>query len=158
MKKIISLIRLAILVNLHMVGRFFIWLGSLVGLKPRSGYERFKENYMGEGIIPITPEERDLLPAFSGCIHCSLCALACPNVDALREAGIMIAPYQLAVTFSRSIPDFLYARDFLKDWTHCDECPGCVDVCPTNVPLPRIVAYIERLQREEKKIRDSNAV
>ncbi len=153
LKRLHALFDLAIRFNLHLLGRLFDRLARLAGVKPRDGYARFRRNYLEDGLLEITPEERDRLPEFSRCIHCGLCGTACPNLERLDQSRLLSDPHLLAVAFSRSIPDFLYARDFMEQWQGCGDCAECLNVCPTQVPLWDIARYIDRLLQAEQELK-----
>jgi len=94
-----------------------------------------------EGYLPLTAEERADFPAFTRCISCGLCALACP---ALRDApaAAWVEAWTFVVGPSRLLERARLAAAALEP---CARCSACAAVCPAGVPIPRLAAMIERL-------------
>ncbi len=94
-----------------------------------------------EGYLPLSAAERADFPAFTRCISCGLCALACP---AIRDAPA--AAWDEAWTFVVGASRLLErARVAAASLEPCARCAACAAVCPTGVPIPRLAAMIERL-------------
>ncbi|HEX7051124.1 MAG TPA: hypothetical protein VF188_13030 [Longimicrobiales bacterium] len=104
--------------------------------------DRFLNAVVPEGTVPLTADERAEFPDFMTCVHCGLCALACP---ALRDApaDAWAEPWTFVVGPSRSI----HQPDLLGAPPPCTRCGACALVCPTGVPIPRLAAMAERLAR-----------
>ncbi len=94
-----------------------------------------------EGYLPLSAEERADFPAFTRCISCGFCALACP---AIREApaAAWAEAWSFVVGSSRLLERARLAAASLEP---CARCAACAAVCPTGVPIPRLAAMIERL-------------
>jgi succinate dehydrogenase/fumarate reductase-like Fe-S protein len=100
-----------------------------------TGLERFLANYAGEGLVPTRPEDRALGEEASACIACGLCEPACDlarAVPALRAMGLHAA-FRL---YGRSSAELPLARAALEA---CAACSACEGVCPTGVPIARVV-------------------
>jgi heterodisulfide reductase subunit C len=100
-----------------------------------TGAERFRSNYVSEGLAPTGPEDRDTAEAAARCISCGLCELGCElagAAPAVRALGVHAA-FRL---YSRNLAELPLAKDALE---RCAECDGCDALCPTGVPISRIV-------------------
>lgn len=103
--------------------------------------ERFRAQVEPEGYLPLAPEERADFPAFMRCIHCGLCALACP---ALRSApaSAWAETWTFVAGPSRSLDRAPLAAAAAEP---CARCAVCTVICPTGVPIDRLAAMVERL-------------
>ncbi len=103
-----------------------------------SGLDRFEAAYFGEGLVPTLPAERALREEAAACIACGLCESACElpgAAPAIRALGLPAA-FRL---YSRSSAMLPRAREALEA---CAGCAGCEALCPTGVPVSRIVAAL----------------
>jgi ferredoxin len=102
---------------------------------------RFRAAIAPEGFVPLAPAQRDSFPLFMNCVHCGLCALACPE---LRQQPM--SAWQDAWTFvsgaSRSIDR---APLVAAQLSPCTACADCAAVCPTGVPIPQLAAMMKSL-------------
>ena len=102
---------------------------------------RFNAAIAPEGFVPLTPAQRAAFPAFMNCVHCGLCALACPE---LRDQPM--SAWADAWTFaggaSRSIDR---APLVAAQLSPCTSCGDCAAVCPTGVPIPLMATVIRQL-------------
>jgi Fe-S oxidoreductase len=109
-----------------------------------SGRERFLASYAPEGLVPTRVEDQRIGEEASACIACGLCETACelaPEVPAIRALGLHAA-FRL---YSKSSVELPWAAAALDA---CTGCAGCDSVCPTGVPISRVVASLrERLPR-----------
>ena len=106
--------------------------------QPGSGLERFEAAYVSEGLVPTRPEDREVGEAASACISCGLCETGCALAGAspqLRALGIHAA-FRL---YSRNPAELPLARDALLA---CAGCEGCDALCPTGVPISRVLAHL----------------
>ncbi len=100
--------------------------------------ERFRAAYVAEGLVPTRPEDRAVGEAASACIACGLCETGCALEDAprtVRALGLHAA-FRL---YSRSAVDLPLATEALAA---CASCEGCDALCPTGVPISRVVAHL----------------
>ncbi len=103
-----------------------------------TGLERFSAAYVSEGLVPTRTEDRAAGEAAAGCISCGLCELGCDLARAtpqVRALGLHAA-FRL---YSRSSAELPLARDALAA---CAGCAGCDALCPTGVPISRLVAHL----------------
>jgi heterodisulfide reductase subunit C len=103
-----------------------------------TGLERFSAAYVGEGLVPTRPEDRAAGEAAAACIACGLCEAGCALAGAspeIRALGLHAA-FRL---YSRSTTLLPLAREALDA---CGACQGCEALCPTGVPISRIVAHL----------------
>ena len=109
-----------------------------------SGAERFLANYAPEGLVPTQLEDQRIGEEASACIACGLCETACelsPAVPAIRALGLHAA-FRL---YSKSSVELPWAAAALDA---CAACTGCDPLCPTGVPISRIITSLrERLAR-----------
>jgi heterodisulfide reductase subunit C len=106
-----------------------------------TGLERFRASYVAEGLVPTRPEDRAAGEAAAGCISCGLCEAGCPlaaATPAVRALGLHAA-FRL---YSRNLADLPLAAGALEA---CAGCAGCDALCPTGVPISRVVAHLRTL-------------
>jgi succinate dehydrogenase/fumarate reductase-like Fe-S protein len=140
------------------VGRTMAWLnlayrfGTHVMLRmPRralgrgSDAQRFRDAVLPEGYVPLEPAERALMPAAMQCVHCGLCALACPGL-ASAPASAWDEAWTFVAGPSRSIDR---ARLVADGPLHCASCDACARACPTDVPIAQIAAMLTRLAGQQ---------
>ncbi len=105
-----------------------------------SGLERFLANYASEGNVPTRPEDRAAAEAAQACISCGLCDLGCDlagSIPSIRALGLP-AVFRL---YSRSTAELPHAAEALRA---CAACGRCDPLCPTGVPITRIVQHLLR--------------
>jgi ferredoxin len=106
-----------------------------------TGLERFLASYAPEGLVPTRPEDRLVGEEASACIACGLCELGCElggAVPAVRSLGLEAA-FRL---YSRSAAELPWALDALQACAACAGSGGCDALCPTGVPIGRIVRHL----------------
>jgi heterodisulfide reductase subunit C len=103
-----------------------------------TGLERFSAAYVAEGLVPTRVEDRAVGEAASACISCGLCEAGCELAGAspeVRALGLHAA-FRL---YARSSTELPLAREALAA---CAACAGCDALCPTGVPISRVVAHL----------------
>lgn len=121
-------------------------LRRLFSADDRTGKQRFLDNYAAEGLVPMTPEDRDVLHGAARCIHCGLCDaydLALSAIPRTAYDGASLLP----IAYSRATPDLPRARAALSQLRE-DQLIRAEAVCPTRVPLRSLVRYLQRKLRE----------
>lgn len=108
-----------------------------------SGAARFAANYESEGLARTRPEDRAVGEAASACIGCGLCETGCELAAsaAVRSLGLHAA-FRL---YSRSSVELRHALEPLQA---CAACAGCEALCPTGVPIARVVERLLERARE----------
>jgi heterodisulfide reductase subunit C len=110
---------------------------------PGTGLERFRAAYVAEGLVPTGIEDRDIGEAASACIACGLCETGCDlsrGAPELRALGLHAA-FRL---YSRSFAELPLAAEALEA---CAGCAGCDALCPTRVPISRVIAHLRQAAR-----------
>lgn len=106
--------------------------------------EQFLENYRGDRLFPLTSSDKDWLLEFSKCFNCGLCDAACPALEQYPREKFP-GPSYLVTTFTRTATDF-WAVDL--DFSMCQACSRCQQVCPNQVPVKEALEFIEAKARE----------
>jgi heterodisulfide reductase subunit C len=116
---------------------------KLLFRRPGTGLERFRAAYVTEGLVPTRPEDRAIGAAAAACISCGLCETGCDlyrATPAVRALGLHAA-FRL---FGRSSAELHLAADALDA---CAGCTGCDALCPTRVPIARVIAHLREAAR-----------
>lgn len=103
-----------------------------------TGVERFLANYAAEELAPTSLEALAAAEAASACISCGLCESGC----ALRSAVPALRSLGLHATFrliAKSDEMRAHGKDALAA---CASCTGCEPLCPTGVPITRLVRLL----------------
>ena len=103
-----------------------------------SGEERFLASYGSEGLLPTGPEARAAAEAASACISCGLCDSSCglrAAIPAIRSLGLHAA-FRLCSRSDEMLADSVAAL------SACAACTGCEPLCPTGVPITRLVRLL----------------
>jgi succinate dehydrogenase/fumarate reductase-like Fe-S protein len=103
-----------------------------------SGLDRFLASYAPEGLVPTRPEDRAVGEEAAACIACGLCEVGCDlagAVPAIRALGLESA-FRL---YSKTAADLRHGADALRA---CEGCAACDALCPTRVPISRILAHL----------------
>jgi heterodisulfide reductase subunit C len=103
-----------------------------------TGEERFLANYAVERLAPTGEDVRSAAEAASACICCGLCESGCTMraaIPAARSLGLHAA-FRL---LSKSDEMLALSGDALAA---CTTCTGCETLCPTGVPITRLVRLL----------------
>ena len=110
-----------------------------------TGLERFRAAYVSEGLVPTRPEDRAVGEAAAACISCGLCETGCALAEAtpaIRALGLHAA-FRLYGRSSAELPLAAAALDA------CAGCAGCDALCPTRVPISRVVSHLREASRRK---------
>lgn len=111
-----------------------------------SGLERFRAAYVAEGLVPARPGDRAIGEEAAACISCGLCETGCDLARAsppVRALGLHAA-FRL---YSRSFVELPLAAEALDA---CAGCAGCDALCPTRVPIGRVIAHLRDAARRPR--------
>ncbi len=103
-----------------------------------TGLDRFLASYASEGLVPTHPDDRAAGEAASACIGCGLCEAGCElagAVPSIRSLGLHAA-FRL---YGKSSAELPHAAEALRA---CAACQGCDPLCPTGVPIARVVRHL----------------
>jgi hypothetical protein len=107
--------------------------------RPPAAAEEVLRAYAGEGLRPLTGEERDRLPAMSRCVGCGMCGLV------VRRAG-QVRPPDLANAYLRDLTLLPVAEADLEGGEPAAHAlAAAAAVCPVGVPLNEVAAVVRRL-------------
>lgn len=146
MKKLLAFLLLGMYVIIQFLPRFIDWLRRFLEKKrgiATGGTKRYLNNYAEDGIRPLSLDEAACFTELGGCIRCNLCDSLC---DATRELKHLHGqgPSLIASTLSRNLPDIPKANIYLDSFDDCEQCFACFDICPTGVPIRKIVELMRR--------------
>ena len=103
--------------------------------------QRFRNAIAPEGFVPLTAAQRSAFPAYMNCVHCGLCALACPE-----SRAVPMSAWDDAWTFaggaSRSLDR---AKIVAAQLSPCATSEEAAAVCPMGVPIPQMAATFKQL-------------
>jgi hypothetical protein len=107
-----------------------------------SGLARFEANNNADRLRPLTPDEREALPSFSGCIACGMCDAVFDAYDRTPRSQFR-GPSDLPLAYTRNLPDYDALPPFIAhlrqgDLEHLER------VCPARIPFRRLAVFVER--------------
>ncbi|WXG39800.1 MAG: (Fe-S)-binding protein [Candidatus Freyarchaeum deiterrae] len=91
-----------------------------------------------EDITLIEPEENEICRKVEACQNCGLCLTVCPILEVLQHESYP-GPRSITSELSRTVREFWKAKDVVY---YCTECGRCQEICPKNVPVPKVVSLI----------------
>jgi succinate dehydrogenase/fumarate reductase-like Fe-S protein len=118
-------------------------LQKLTLLYAPGGIEQYRQNFLPEGLVALTPEERERLAACHRCTGCGLCEAAASEFSLItrrRHAG----PRYAAQSLLRDLSESRAAREAIDALAEAD-LEELDAICPADVPLSRIVEILESL-------------
>jgi hypothetical protein len=105
------------------------------------GLARFRENYAGDGLTPLSELDRGQMRQFGRCIACG----RCDRGDAeriLASKGEFRGTMGLVLAASRSMPDYRAAAHGFAHLTPAD-LEAKERLCPTRVPLRQLARFVQ---------------
>jgi succinate dehydrogenase/fumarate reductase-like Fe-S protein len=123
-------------------------LQKLTLLYTPGGIEQYRQNFLPEGLVALTPEERQHLAACHRCTGCGLCEAAASEFSLItrrRHGG----PRYAAQSLIRDLSESERARASIEALSEAD-LDELDAICPADVPLSRIVEILESLARRSQ--------
>lgn len=115
----------------------------------RYGIDRFRENYVHEGLPAATPDQRALLTQPGRCTQCGVCDGLCPLLkdDDLRArtAPMFIGPMTFVASGTRAAPHFEDVEDTVAAMRGpvCQGCKACDAACPERIPILALADLVD---------------
>ncbi len=121
-------------------GRALVVHPLQVAFRGRPGVDRFRENFLPEGLVPTSAADRRLLRGASRCTSCHLC-------DAAGASPAL--PSLVPLVFARSSLDLVHARPALAALAARPEVLEEGErLCPSGVPLRLLADWlVDRLAK-----------
>ena len=130
----------------------------------RYGVERFQQNYLPDGLPPLSPAMRAQAFEAGRCTTCGACDAVCPILrgpqaitvldDAARTAlpagGVgFLGPMGFVVCGARQAPAFGDIVDTTATLlgSFCGACRRCDEICPEHIPILALAQTVATQQR-----------
>ncbi len=112
-----------------------------IAFRSEPGSDRFRRNFLPEGLVPTSAEDRERLREASRCIHCGLCDAA--------AIGVGVSPSLVPLVFARTAVELpLAGRELALLLARPELLEVGERLCPERVPLVRLARWLgERLER-----------
>lgn len=114
----------------------------------------FRASYDGDGLAPLTLDEREVLSTLSRCVACGACDAAFDAYGKVVRSEIR-GPSELPLAYSRSLPDLDATSGWLVHLGKGD-LARLERACPVDVPFTRVVRTL-RARAGEPRVRASKA-
>lgn len=122
-------------------GYYFVRQLVLRAVGRAPGLRVFEENYANDRLLPMSTDEREILPSFSRCIACGMCDAAFTGYARVTRSEFR-GPSDLPLSYSRNPPDFDGLRKYVRNLKEGD-LEALERVCPAKVPFRRLVVFVE---------------
>jgi succinate dehydrogenase/fumarate reductase-like Fe-S protein len=103
-----------------------------------AGIDRFLSAFAADRLAPTSLADREVSVLASRCIGCGLCEPGCRLAGASPAVRALGLPAAFRLV-GRAGGDLAGARDLLAA---CQGCAGCRALCPTGVPIGRVLARL----------------
>jgi succinate dehydrogenase/fumarate reductase-like Fe-S protein len=103
-----------------------------------AGIDRFRAAFADDRLAPTSAADLEVSFLAARCIGCGLCEPGCRLAEAtpaVRALGLPAA-FRLVGRAGADLPE---ARSLLAA---CQGCAGCRALCPTGVPIGRVLAHL----------------
>lgn len=123
------------------LGYYFVKRLLLRLFRRKTGLQQFHENYAEDRLLPLSPSDRGVFAAFSGCIACGMCdaQFSAYGRTARREFH---GPSDLPLAYSRSLPDYDGLVTYVSSLRRGD-LELLERVCPARIPFGRLATFVE---------------
>lgn len=115
------------------------------------GTARFRKNFDPERLFPLTEQERAMLPQWQACVACGLCEKVCPSLLSAVPEGRGVGPQMLASSLHREFPAMSLTWPDAQALTRCEGCHECEAICPVEVPLRDLAAFLVRAGQQAER-------
>jgi heterodisulfide reductase subunit C len=105
-----------------------------------SGLSRFHAAFAADRLAPTSALDAEVARLAARCIGCGLCESGCRLAGASPAVRALGLPSAFRLV-GRSGGDLALAGDLLAA---CRSCAGCQALCPTGVPIGRVIAHLAR--------------
>lgn len=105
------------------------------------GLAKFESNYEKDRLLPLTTDQRVLLPAISGCIACGRCDMN-QGTRMAESEGTYRGLMAFVLSATRSLPDFDAAAVIVESLSKSD----LVDLqrrCPADIPFSELASFVK---------------
>ena len=109
------------------------------------GERRFRDNFDHQGLLPISEEDRELLPAWQRCVGCGLCDMVCPELLGSVSDGRFVGPQALASGMFRDLSTQAISSPEIEALADCESCGECEGMCPVHIPLRDLARFLTEL-------------
>lgn len=129
-------VNLAWRMTVHYLRKLWPW-------RQRYGLERFRQNYVHEGLPPATEATRDIAHEPGRCTTCGACDDACPLLTRLSPAEFL-GPMAMVISGARAAPHFADVETTLRTMVGatCASCRACDAACPEGIPVTRLAEVL----------------
>ncbi|MBL9026682.1 MAG: hypothetical protein JNL21_31070 [Myxococcales bacterium] len=111
-----------------------------------TGLPLFLQNYGPDRLPPVTPDERSMMPKFSGCFACGRCDIG--EAERIRKSrGAYPGVMGFVLASSRSMPDYDAAERALA-FVDDAVLAAKEEICPAHVPISALARFV-RAKAEE---------
>lgn len=110
-------------------------------LRPgRAGLAKFESNYEKDRLLPLTTDQRVLLPSISGCIACGRCDVG-QGTRMAESDGTYRGLMAFVLSATRSLPDF-DAAAVVADRLSTSDLVALQRRCPADIPFSDLAAFV----------------
>jgi formate hydrogenlyase subunit 6/NADH:ubiquinone oxidoreductase subunit I len=105
----------------------------------KAGLEKFKSNYVPEGLPMYSVSFRQIAHQPGLCTACGLCDAVCPVLHSNKSVPFL-GPMRLVLGAMRGGPTVRYALADLSFWgtESCASCRECEKVCPEEISIIKL--------------------